>query len=56
VNLAMAAAAVYHGMDCAIIDPCTPGLIPIILAAQTLSGADEWCANYVAAFRAGKLQ
>lgn len=56
VNLAMAAIAVYHGMDCAIVDPCTPGLMPIMLAAQTLSGADEWCANYVAAFRAGKLQ
>jgi len=55
VNLAMLAAAVHCGMDAAIIDPCTEGMVPMILAAEVLSGADEWCANYVGAYRAGRL-
>lgn len=55
INLAMVAAAVYHGMDTALIDPGTPGMMPMILAAEALCGADEWCANYMTAFRAGKL-
>ena len=55
VNLAMVAAAVYHGMDAAIIDPCTPYMVPLMLAAEVLSGADEWCANYVSAHRQGRL-
>jgi 5-methyltetrahydrofolate--homocysteine methyltransferase len=55
VNLAMAAACVYHGMDAAIVDPCTPGMAPVLMASEVLSGADEWCANYVSAHRAGKL-
>jgi 5-methyltetrahydrofolate--homocysteine methyltransferase len=56
VNLAMAVSAVYHGMDVAIVDPCTPYLVPLVLAAGVVSGADEWCANYVAAHRQGRLQ
>jgi hypothetical protein len=31
-------------------------MVPLILASQVVSGADEWCADYVAAFRAGALQ
>ncbi len=55
VNLAMVTAAVSAGMDAALIDPCTPMMVPLILAAEVVNGADEWCANYVAAFREGKL-
>jgi cobalamin-dependent methionine synthase I len=55
VNLAMAVSATYSGMDAAIIDPCTPMMVPLILAAEVVTGADEWCANYVGAFREGKL-
>lgn len=56
VNLAMLAAAVHHGMDAAIIDPCAPGMVPLALAGEVLSGADEWCANYIAAHRRGRLK
>ncbi|HET6430166.1 MAG TPA: dihydropteroate synthase [Phycisphaerae bacterium] len=56
VNLAMVAAAVYSGMDTALIDPSTPMMVPLILATEVVSGADEWCANYVAAYREGKLE
>jgi len=56
VNQAMLAAAIYSGMDVALIDPCTPGTVPLILASEIISGADEWCTNYVAAYREGKIQ
>ena len=56
VNLAMLATAVYHGMDAAIIDPCAPGMVAAARAGEVLSGADEWCANYIAAYREGRLQ
>jgi len=55
VNLAMVTAAVYCGMDAAIIDPATPMMLPLIRAAEVISGADEWCADYVGAYREGKL-
>ncbi len=56
INLAMVVAAVYSGMDAVLIDPGAPMMIPLILAAGVVSGADEWCANYVAAFREGKFE
>jgi len=55
INLAMIVAGVYKGMSAAIVDPCVPGLVPAILAAEVVSGADDWCANYIAAYREGKL-
>ncbi len=55
VNLAMMAMCIQNGMDAAIVDPCVPAMVPIMLAAEVLTGADEWCANYVSAHRAGKL-
>ncbi len=55
VNFAMISAAIYSGMNAVIVDPCVPGMVPTILAAEVVSGADEWCANYITAFREGKL-
>ncbi len=56
LNFAMVAACVYHGMDAAIIDPCSHPIVPIMLAGEVLTGVDEWCANWVGAHRAGKIQ
>ena len=56
VNMAMLAEAVCCGMDVAIIDPCTPTLTALLRASEVISGADEWCANYMAAYREGKLE
>ena len=56
INLAMVATAVYLGMDAVIVDPCTPNMVPLMLAGEVLSAVDEWCANYVAAHREGKLK
>jgi cobalamin-dependent methionine synthase I len=45
-----------HGMDAAIIDPCDPGLVPRILAAEALGGRDAHCMGYLRAYRGGKLE
>ena len=42
-------------MDVALVDPTSPLMVPLIRAAEVISGADEWCANYVAAYREGRL-
>lgn len=51
VNLAALAQAIYCGMDAPIADPCTPDLMPLVLAAEALAGRDDFCMNYVQAMR-----
>jgi 5-methyltetrahydrofolate--homocysteine methyltransferase len=55
VNFAALAQAIYHGMDAGLIDPCTPGIIAAILAAEAVAGRDEYCMNYINAERDGTL-
>jgi 5-methyltetrahydrofolate corrinoid/iron sulfur protein methyltransferase len=45
-----------RGLDTAIIDPCVEGMMARILAAEALMGRDEYCTNYLRAFREGKLE
>ena len=44
-----------QGLDAAIVDPCDPQLMMNIRAAEALLARDEYCANYIQAFREGKL-
>jgi len=44
-----------RGLDAAIIDPCQEGLMARITAAEALGGRDEFCQQYLQAFRAGRL-
>ncbi len=55
INFALLSQAIYHGMDVGIIDPCIPGIMATIAAAETVAGKDEFCMNYVTAEREGKL-
>lgn len=55
INLALLAQAIVHGMDVAIVDPCVEGVMGTILAAEAVAGRDEFCMNYIAAEREGKL-
>jgi len=55
VNFALLTQAIYHGMDAGLIDPCIPGIIANILAAEAVAGKDEYCMTYVMAEREGKL-
>jgi cobalamin-dependent methionine synthase I len=45
-----------RGMDAAIIDPCDFGLMARITAAEALRGGDEFCINYIRAYKQGKLE
>jgi 5-methyltetrahydrofolate--homocysteine methyltransferase len=55
INFALLTQAIYHGMDAGLIDPCIPGIIANILAAEAVAGKDEYCMTYVMAEREGKL-
>ena len=45
-----------RGMDAALIDPCDEGLMARIAAAEALWGRDEFCKNYLQAYRSGALE
>jgi len=51
VNFALLSQAIYAGMDTGIIDPCIPGIMETILAAEAVAGRDDFCMNYVMAMR-----
>ena len=51
VNFALLSQAIYHGMDAGLIDPCIPGIMETILAAEAVAGRDDFCMNYVMAMR-----
>ncbi len=55
VNFALLSQAIFHGMDAGLIDPCIPGIVATILAAEAVAGKDEFCMTYVLAEREGKL-
>jgi 5-methyltetrahydrofolate--homocysteine methyltransferase len=44
-----------QGLDAAIVDPCDSLLMMNVRAAEALLARDEYCANYIQAFREGKL-
>ena len=51
INFALLSQAIYNGMDTGIIDPCIPGIMETIRAAEAVAGKDEFCMNYVTAMR-----
>jgi len=53
VNQAFAVLAISAGMDSAVLDPLNKDLRGAILAAEALLGYDDFCAEYVSAFREG---
>lgn len=55
INFAMISQAIYNGMDAGLIDPCVPGMMATIYAAEVVAGRDDFCMNYVTAGREGKL-
>jgi len=47
---------ISRGLDAAIVDPCDRQLMANIAAAEALLGRDEYCVEYLRAFRAGSLE
>jgi len=56
VNRAFLAAAIAVGLDAAIIDPTDRALYAMLKAATLVAGKDEFCMDYIASFRAGKIE
>jgi len=56
VNSAFLAMAVQAGLDAAILDPLDKEAMSILRASRALLEMDEYCADYIKAFREGKLK
>lgn len=55
LNRAFMALCVGYGLDAAIIDPLDEELMAILFASRALMGCDEFCMDYISAFRSGRL-
>lgn len=56
INRTFLALALEAGLDAAIIDPTDPQMIATLKASNALLGKDEYCLEYIAAHREGKLR
>lgn len=55
LNRVFLSQAIVSGLDSAIVDPLDQGIMSCVYAAEALAGRDEWCADYLAAYRRGVL-
>ncbi len=56
MNRAFMIQAIAKGLDGAIINPLDKGMMAAITTAETLAGKDDFCMNYLKAFRAGLFE
>jgi len=56
MNQAFMVMAIARGLDGAIINPLDTRMMANIIAAEALAGRDDYCMNYLKAFRAGKFK
>ena len=55
INETFIVMAIERGLDTVIVDPCDKQLMANIITARLLLGEDEYCLNYINAYREGKL-
>ena len=55
LNRAFFAMLIAAGADGAIIDPCEEGMMATLLSARAVLGLDDYCMDYITAYREGKL-
>jgi len=55
LNQAFLLLALGCGMDAAILDPTDKALMAMVRAGEALMGKDPFCAQYISAFREGRL-
>ena len=53
VNMAFTSLAMKAGLDSAIFDPCIKDLLGVVFATEALLGNDEYCMEYIDAYRDG---
>lgn len=56
INRAFLAAAIARGLDAAIIDPTDKLLFAMLKAATLVAGKDDYCMDYISAFREGRIE
>jgi len=56
INRAFLAAAIARGLDAAIIDPTDKLLFAMLKAATMVAGKDDYCMEYICAFREGRIE
>lgn len=56
VNQAFLISAIAAGLDSAILDPLDKKIMSFVYAAELIHNKDEYCANYLSAYRQGKLE
>lgn len=56
MNQTFLVAAVANGMDGAILNPTDKQLMTFLYAAEALMGYDDYCMEYLTAYREGKLE
>ena len=55
INATFLSMSVYAGLDAAILDPIDKQITSSLRASKALADKDEYCSNYICAFREGKL-
>ncbi|NCC43421.1 MAG: methyltetrahydrofolate cobalamin methyltransferase [Clostridia bacterium] len=55
VNLGFTVLAMKAGLDSAILDPTNRDLLGVIYATEALLGEDEYCMEYIGAYREGMI-
>jgi 5-methyltetrahydrofolate--homocysteine methyltransferase len=55
INQAFMVLAINGGMDSAIVDPTNRDMMGVIYAAEALVGLDEYCMEYISAYRADRF-
>jgi 5-methyltetrahydrofolate--homocysteine methyltransferase len=56
INRAFIVLSMGAGMDSAILDPLNPDMIGLIYASEALLGRDEFCLEFINAFRKGLFE
>jgi cobalamin-dependent methionine synthase I len=56
INRAFLVAAITRGLDSAIIDPTDKLLYAMLKAATLIIGKDDYCKDYICAFREGRVE
>ncbi len=56
LNQTFMAMAIANGLDGAIVNPLDRRMMAAIVAAEALAGRDNYCMNYLKAYRAGRLE
>jgi 5-methyltetrahydrofolate--homocysteine methyltransferase len=55
INRAFLVLALEAGLDAVILDPTEPGVMAAVYATNAILGRDDYCLQYIAAEREGKL-